>query len=174
MHQNQEAGTTMKHTLTLLTALLLAPLTAWPAETTPSALRAMIADLRASYPDTFTRADEFLSRLEQAKSRKSPDEMLALQREIAMANPLVKAQPILFVTREQYQADHHNTETIFHTGEPNCSKYRPGGALKILDPATGRTSVLLDPGPEGLVRDPELHFDGSKIIFSMRKARVGG
>jgi hypothetical protein len=171
MHQNQEAGTTMKHALTLLTALLLAPLTAWPAETTPSALRTMIADLRASYPDTFTRADEFLSRLEQAKSRKSPDEMLALQREIAMANPLVKAQPILFVTREQYQADHHNTETIFHTGEPNCSKYRPGGALKILDPATGRTSVLLDPGPEGLVRDPELHFDGRKIIFSMRKAR---
>jgi len=83
----------------------------------------------------------------------------------------VKAQPILFVTREQYQTDHHNTETIFHTGEPNCVKYRPGGALKLLDPATGRTSVLLDPGPEGLVRDPEVHFDGRKIIFSMRKAR---
>lgn len=36
---------------------------------------------------------------------------------------------------------------------------------------TGRTSVLLEPGPEGLIRDPEVHFDGRKIVFSMRKAR---
>ncbi|MCX6901052.1 MAG: hypothetical protein NT105_20450 [Verrucomicrobia bacterium] len=144
---------------------------AMPSVVNPSALRAMIADLRASYPDKFTRADEFLARLEQAQSRGTLDEMLALQREIALANPLLRAQPILFVVREQYLPDHHNTETIFHTGEPNCVKYRPGGALKVLDPATGRTSVLLDPGPEGLVRDPEVHFDGRKIIFSMRKAR---
>jgi hypothetical protein len=161
----------MKHALALLSALLLAPLTTWSADTNPAALRAMIADLRVSYPDQFTRADEFLTRLEQAESRKVPDEMLALQREIALANPLVRAQPILFVVREQYLSDHHNTETIYHTGEPNNRSYRPGGALKLLDPVTGRIVVLLDPGPEGLVRDPEVHFDGRKIVFSMRKAR---
>ena len=117
----------MKHALTLLAVLLLAPQTTWPADANPAAVRAMIADLKASYPDTFTRADEFLARLEQVQSRPGSDEMLALQREIALANPLVRAQPVLFVVREQYQSDHHNTETLFHTGEPNCSKYRPGG-----------------------------------------------
>jgi hypothetical protein len=94
-----------------------------------------------------------------------------LQRAALLASPLIRAQPILFVVREQYLPDHHNTETIFHTGEPNCGSYRPGGPLKILDPVTGQTSVLLDPGPEGLVRDPEVHFDGRRIVFAMRKAR---
>jgi len=87
-HAAENQGTDKVMTLRHITALLLAPLTTWPADTNPSALRALIADLWASYPDNFTRANEFLSRLEQAESRKSPDEMLALQREIAMANPL--------------------------------------------------------------------------------------
>lgn len=157
----------------------------------PTALRHMIADLRSSYPERFTRADGFLVRLtehernlvevdallagtpgtEKLKQiRKTLDDVLTFQREIAFANPLLNAQPILYVVREQYLSDHHNTATLFHTGEPNSSKYRPGGALKIFDPKTGRASVLLDPGPEGLVRDPEVYFDGRKVVFAMRKA----
>lgn len=136
----------------------------------PDALRAMIADLRASYPDKFARADEFLTRLKQAESAADAGALSALQREIAMANPLVNAQPFLFVVREQYLPDHHNTETIFHTGEPNNRSYRPGGPLKLFDPKTGETRVVFDPGPTGLVRDPEVHFDGRKILFAWRKS----
>ncbi len=139
----------------------------------PATLRAMIEHLRVSYPKEFTRSHEFLARL--AKLEKDPTantvELEALQREVALANPLVKAQPILFVVREQYASDHHNTETIFHTGEPNNESYRPGGPLKLFNPKTGKTSVVLDPGPTGLVRDPEVHFDGRKIIFSWRKSK---
>ena len=44
-------------------------------------------------------------------------------------NPLLADHPILFVTRKQYRPDHHNTETMFQTGEINTGSYRGGGAL---------------------------------------------
>jgi hypothetical protein len=133
-----------------------------------TALRHMIGHLQSRYPDRFAQADDFLVRLAEherklaevnallagnpgagtlGQIRETLNNSLEFQREIAFANPLLAAQPILYVVRGQYLPDHHNTATLFHTGEPNCSKYRPGGALKILDPKTGRTSVLLDPGP---------------------------
>jgi hypothetical protein len=140
-------------------------------------LRAAICDLIGDFGSRYPSGEEFLRRLDAIDQQMASDADAAraafeqLQRAALIANPLVQAQPILFVVREQYLPDHHNTETIFHTGEPNNRSYRPGGPLKILDPATGRTSVLLEPGPEGLIRDPEVHFDGRKIVFSMRKAR---
>jgi len=133
-----------------------------------SALRAMVADLQAFYPDQFTRGGEFLARLDQIESGKSNESLEVLQREVALTNPVLNAQPFLFVVREQYLPDHHNTETLFHTGEPNNRSYRPGGPLKLFDPRTGETRVVFDPGPTGLVRDPEVHFDGRKILFAWR------
>jgi hypothetical protein len=172
----------MKPALTLLTSLLLAPLAGLQAAEfadggSPATLRAAIRDLMKECGARYPSGGDYLRRLDAVEKQMATGAesgraaFTQLQREALVANPLVSGAPILFVTREQYQPDHHNTETLFHTGEPNCVKYRPGGALKILDPVTGRTSVLLDPGPEGLVRDPEVHFDGRKIIFSMRKAR---
>ena len=143
----------------------------------PMTVRAAIRDLIANFEGHYPSGSEFLRRLDVVEKQMATGAesgraaFAQLQREVLMANPLVRVQPILFVVREQYLSDHHNTETIFHTGEPNNHSYRPGGALKILDPRTGQVSVLLDPGPEGLVRDPEVHFDGRKVIFSMRKAR---
>ena len=44
----------------------------------------------------------------------------AFAREALIAsNPLVSDHPILFVTRKQFRPDHHNTETMFQTGEIN-------------------------------------------------------
>ena len=78
--------------------------------------------------------------------------------------------PILFVVRHQYAPDHHNTETFFQRGEINTASYRPGGALKVFDPKTKQVRTLVDAGTTGLVRDPEVSFDGKKIVFSMRKS----
>jgi len=143
----------------------------------PATLRAAIRDSISDFGPEYPAGEELLRQLdaiEQQMASGSDSSRAAfeqLQRAALLANPLIRAQPILFVVREQYLPDHHNTETIFLTGEPNCGNYRPGGALKILDPVTGQTSVLLDPGSEGLVRDPEVHFDGRKIVFAMRQAR---
>jgi len=75
---------------------------------------------------------------------------------------------ILFVVRQQYKADHHNTATLFQMGEINANKFVGGGAMKILDSATGKTKTLLE-SATGVIRDPELSFDAQRIVFSMRK-----
>lgn len=144
---------------------------------TPATLRAAIGDLISDLGPDYPAGDEYLRRLDAIEQQMATGSDAAhvafaeLQREALVASPLVRGTPILFVVREQYAPDHHNTETLFHTGEPNNSSYRPGGPLMILDPVTGQTSVLLEPGPEGLIRDPEVHFDGRKIVFAMRKTR---
>jgi WD40 repeat protein len=46
--------------------------------------------------------------------------------------------------------------------------YKPGGRLSRLNLRTGGLKILLD-DPEGGVRDPQVHYDGRKIVFSYRK-----
>ncbi len=79
--------------------------------------------------------------------------------------------PIVFVVRPQYRPDHHNTETMFQTGEINTGSFQGGGAVKTLDPATGEVRTLLAV-PEGIARDIEVSFDGTRIVFSMRRNRA--
>ena len=135
-----------------------------------AALRQAIAFLQATYGSRYPRGVEFLSRL--AAFEKTPDAiaLATLQREALIANPLVIGQPILFATHHQYKADHHNTETMFQTGEINTGKFQGGGALRAIDFAKGgEVRTLVDPGKEGVVRDPGVSFDGSKVLFSMRR-----
>jgi len=76
-------------------------------------------------------------------------------------------QKILYVEREQYARDHHNTATMFMRGEVNQHSFRPGAALCIHDMKSGERTVLLET-KDGVIRDPELSYDATKIIFSMR------
>ncbi len=46
--------------------------------------------------------------------------------------------------------------------------YRDGGRLCRLNLASGQVTVLLD-DPQGGVRDPQVHYDANKILFSYRK-----
>ena len=94
-----------------------------------------------------------------------------LRKALVRENPLVNAHEIVFVTRAQYAVDHHNTATLFQYGEINQHKYTTKGALKALDPKTGKTRVIV-PEVEGrTVRDPEVDYDGKRIVFSMRTGR---
>ncbi len=77
-------------------------------------------------------------------------------------------EEILFVARHQYKPDHHNTATIFQTGEINTSSFEGGSALKVLNLKTGNVRILLE-SDSGLIRDPEIAYDGEKIVFSFRK-----
>jgi len=59
---------------------------------------------------------------------------------------------------------------MFQTCELNTRSYRGGGALKVIDLAHGgAVKTLVDAGKTGMTRDPDVYFDGSKIIFSMRR-----
>ena len=133
----------------------------------PESLRAAIEHLAATRPAHYPRAAEFLGRLAAATNDTAFAE---LQRDALLAHPLLTAQPVLFVVRHQYRPDHHNTETMFQTGEINTRSYQGGGALKIIDFAKGgEVRTLVDPGPEGVARDPDVSFDGQRVLFSMRR-----
>ncbi len=80
---------------------------------------------------------------------------------------MLDGRPILFVVRQQYRPDHHNTETMFQTGEINTGSFTGSSALKTFDPATGAVKTLLEL-PEGVARDPDVSFDGRKILVSIR------
>ena len=84
------------------------------------------------------------------------------------AKEQLAGKQIVYVEREQYAPDHHNTATMFQKGEINEDSFYPGGALRIFDVNTAEVTTLIEL-KDGLVRDPELSFDGKKIIFSMRK-----
>ncbi|MEI7908051.1 MAG: hypothetical protein WCK77_00315 [Verrucomicrobiota bacterium] len=143
-----------------------------PGSSDAQALHNAIADLTNTCGARYPRGKDFLARLDAmtALPQLPRDEFESLRREALLANPLVSGQPLLYVVRSQYLPDHHNTETMFQTGECNTASYQPGGPLKTLDLAhNGTTRVVTDPGPEGRLRDPDVHFDGKRIVFSMRK-----
>jgi hypothetical protein len=144
------------------------------------ALRSAITDLQQTYGGRYARGDEFLARLTQLEAQlgsTAPAETNAVQAKLdqlehdaLLANPLLTAQPILFVVRQQYRPDHHNTATFFPSAqhEFNDGAFTPGSALKTLEVAGGGAVKTLLDCPQGVVRDPEVHFDGRRIVFSMR------
>ncbi len=88
--------------------------------------------------------------------------------ESLLEEPALLAHPILYVVRPQYRPDHHSTETMFQTGEINTGSFVGGGALKVLDPVSRATRTLVSV-PQGIARDPEVSWDGRRVIFSLRR-----
>ena len=147
-----------------------------------TALRAAVADLAATFGGRYPKAKEYLARLDAIESglkqatgdqkAKLDKDLAALQREALVANPLVSGQPMLFVVRAQYAPDHHSTETMFQNSEVNTGSFHGPGALKAIrfgaDGNAIDSRTLVDV-PKGIVRDPDVNFDGQRIVFSMRK-----
>ena len=85
---------------------------------------------------------------------------------------LASVPEVVYVTHAAFRADHHNTATLFQCGEINERSYDTQGALKAWNPATGATRVIV-PEKEGrTIRDPEVDWDGRRIVFSMRDGRT--
>ena len=88
---------------------------------------------------------------------------------VAVNYPVLAQWLIVYAVRHQYAADHHNTATLFQTGEINTRKFHGGSAIRAIDfRNAGRIRTLLDV-PEGVVRDLEVSFDGHRILFAMRR-----
>ncbi len=142
------------------------------------ALRLAIADLAASFGERYPRAQEFLARLDALERRTvdgTPEsikslvpELERLRFEALVANPLVSGQPIVFVVRQQYRKDHHNTATMFQTGEINTRSFQGGGALKLIRLGAADGVKTLVDLPKGVARDPDVSFDGQRVLFSAR------
>ncbi|MDO4571652.1 MAG: hypothetical protein Q4D38_14820 [Planctomycetia bacterium] len=83
--------------------------------------------------------------------------------------PELVGKKILFIVRPQYKGDHHNTATMFQKGEINAAKFSGPSKMQLIDFANNGTVETLIDCPEGIVRDPEISYDGKRVVFSMRK-----
>ena len=157
-------------------------------ETNLSALRAAVEDLSRTFGSDYPKGAEYLGRIKASEGALAElarageadrtvdtlallaEELKTLSREALLANPLVRQHPILFTARGPYRSSYHAIDTLFHTDEMNTSNFTGGGALKVLDVAAGSVRTLLE-SKDGLPRDPEVHFDGKRIVFAFRKDR---
>jgi len=79
-------------------------------------------------------------------------------------------QEIVFTQRSVNMGDGHWYANIgYYADSPDHLPPAKYGKLCKLNLKTGRVTVLLD-DPEGSIRDPQVHYDGKKIIFSYRKS----
>lgn len=158
--------------------LLIAEIPVFAAETRDTevlrysldSLKQAIEDLAEKFPQQYP--SEFKSQLENL-AYKTDDQVDAFVRKALLANPLVSGQPLLFVVRPPYRNVHGTEETMCQVGELALNGFVGGGAMKLLDVSTGQTRTLLE-AKEGIIRDPEVHFDGRKILFSMRHDKQDG
>ena len=79
----------------------------------------------------------------------------------------VAAEEVVFAVRQPKGP--HWYENFGHTvTAEDRAAYGAGGRLCKLDRQTGKVTVLLN-DPAGAVRDPQVHYDGRKILFSYRQ-----
>lgn len=103
----------------------------------------------------------------QQETSYKPEKQIVLTSD---AYNVLKGKKILYIERKQYAPDHHNTATLFQKGEINENSFTPGSAMRVYDVDSRTTRTIIEL-LEGVVRDPELSFDGKKILFSMRKSK---
>ena len=75
---------------------------------------------------------------------------------------------IIFALRKVDPDGHWYANFSYWSNNPKRTLYHDGGRLCRLDVASGEVTTLLD-DPTGGVRDPQVHYDGKKILFSYRK-----
>ncbi|HUU58394.1 MAG TPA: hypothetical protein VMZ50_02520, partial [Phycisphaerae bacterium] len=84
-----------------------------------------------------------------------------------LAGPLKGVSEIVFAVRTS--AGPHWYENFgYYAHEPKRTAYGNGGQLCRLLLRTGRVRVILADA-KGSIRDPQVHYDGGKILFAYRK-----
>jgi len=103
-----------------------------------------------------------------ARKRTPPpaDSMLLAK---SLADPMAEVGEIVFAARAPNPTDGHWYANFgYYAADPNRKAYAKGGKLYRLELRTGKlTTIFADPA--GGIRDPQVHYDGRKILFSYRK-----
>ncbi|UCD48750.1 MAG: hypothetical protein JSW27_14595 [Phycisphaerales bacterium] len=79
------------------------------------------------------------------------------------------SEEIVFACRQEGHDGHWYANFGYYAEGVERKAYRNRGQLCKLNVRTGAVTVLVD-APEGTVRDPQVHYDGRKILFSYRKS----
>ena len=78
---------------------------------------------------------------------------------------------IVFAVRQPGKDGHWYANFGYWSAQADRKLYGRGGRLCRLDVDTGKLTVLLD-DPAGGVRDPQVHYDARKVLFSYRKGQT--
>lgn len=137
---------------------------------TDGALHAELGELqaaRAELTDREMRDEPALRRLDRRR------ESLA-RRALVEQNPLMAFDRLLFTRRRPLGGQHYAyTEALSWTRD-RPRVFKPGASLVTLSPprADGKLEILIE-SPHGIIRDPDVHFDGRRVLFSDRKSLDG-
>jgi hypothetical protein len=139
---------------------------------TISSFRKAVEYLAKTYGERYPQAESFLRQLDKNPSQ---DDFEKLRFAALSAHPVLRENKLVFVVRQQYAPDHHNTGTDFLLGEVSADNFRPGGAIRMLDMSKPvddpqRIVALLDL-PDGVARDLEVHYDAGRLLFAVRRSR---
>lgn len=148
---------------------------------TVDTLRQAIDHLSTTYGEAYPSGADYLARLDTISDASSP-EYKQLQREALLNHPYVKGYEWLVEVRNQYWGNHGPINTMFQNGDINHGASgglkawsSTGGRLERIaiqdDGSVVRTRVLAE-APEGILRDADVSFDGTKILFSMRRNKA--
>jgi Hydrazine synthase alpha subunit middle domain len=83
-------------------------------------------------------------------------------------SPVPGVDEIVFVTRPLAADPHWYANFSYYAFDDTYKAYKDGAQLRRLNLATGKESILLA-DPTGGIRDPQVHYDGTRIVFSYRK-----
>ena len=144
-----------------------------------AALRRAIEDLLRTYPGKYVRGQEFLLRLDACEKNigqlresmnrgvmpdmKRLDEVVALQREALLANPLLNFDRLLLVKRNHLGLPQN------WQGNTSIGRHGYDNQIAVLSPvgSEGKLTPLFKPQDSAFVGDLDLEFDGDRILFSM-------
>jgi hypothetical protein len=84
--------------------------------------------------------------------------------------PMKGVEEIVFAVRNSGTDGHwYANFSYFAAGVERKAYGLPGGGLYRLNVRTGKVTPILE-DPQGQVRDPQVHYDGRRIVFAYRKA----
>ena len=87
--------------------------------------------------------------------------------ETRVSAPEPEIGDVIFAVRPAGPDGHYYANFGYYCYDPNLKVYPKGGQLCRLNLPSGKVTVLLD-DPTGGVRDPQMHYDGRKVLFSYR------
>ena len=85
-----------------------------------------------------------------------------------LSGAMAGVDEVVFANRQLHSDGHWYANFGYYAESEDRKAYKARGQLCKLNLRTGKMTVMLD-DKEGAFRDPQVHYDGDKIIFSYRK-----
>jgi len=140
-----------------------------PVNTSDSARR-LIDDLMQTYGDQYPQGKAFLERLEKVdvQSSNAQSELDQLIREAALANPLLDFDKILCVRRKPHKSGKRGFIDLNAYTNDTIPRREWDNEIVLLSHlrTTPTLTSVYRHYNDGILRDLDLYFDGSKILFA--------